>query len=45
MSEVRQSGIKKGWAIFWIVIIILLFLGTILAFKYGIIGADEIFHP
>ena len=45
MADVRPSGIKKGWAIFWIVLFILLFIGTVIAFKMGLIGSDEIFHP
>ncbi len=45
MPDVRESGIKKGWAIFWIIVLILLFLGTVFAFREGIISADGIFHP
>jgi len=45
MTEVRQSGIKKRWGCFWIILFILLFLGTIIAVKMGIINPTEIFHP
>jgi hypothetical protein len=45
MTEVRESGIKKGCAVFWIVLFILLFVGTVLAVRFGIINPDAIFHP
>ena len=45
MTDVRSSGIKPGCAIFWIILFILLFIGTVIAFREGIIGPDGIFHP
>ena len=45
MTEVRESGIKKGWAIFWIIVIVLFFVLGVIAYREGIIGSDEIFHP
>lgn len=45
MTEVRSSGIRPGCAIFWIVLFILLFIGTVICLREGIIDPDGIFHP
>ena len=45
MAEVRKSGIKKGWAFFWIVLFIALFILTVIAYREGIISSEGIFHP
>lgn len=45
MTDVRSSGTNKGCAIFWIVLFIILLIGTVVAVKMGIINPGEIFQP